>query len=301
MNPLTPCCCVVVKKLDPSKVTSWEVCCRELQHFVTSYLALREFERKAIKESGDPFPAKGLDLAVAQVRTVLMHRHNHQNNNNCTDRYSGGAKERAEERMRDGKASKDDLAVLRGDSCAWCGKGLSKASQAAGSIYCSQVCSEEGSINRGTYSGKHIREQVFARDQGVCQKCKIDAHALFSYARTLEPANRLSALLDRGFRLPKSDKAYKKLIEVKQLKEGDFWEADHIIPVAEGGGGCSLDNLRTLCKPCHSEETEKLRHRLKLSGGVQKATNGSEPGDGKRKQMDIRSVFSQKAHKRQKI
>ena len=44
--------------------------------------------------------------------------------------------------------------------------------------------------------------------------------------------------------------------------EGDFWQADHEIPVSEGGGCCSLENIRTLCVPCHRLETEKLRVRL---------------------------------------
>ncbi|MBY0424630.1 MAG: HNH endonuclease [Cytophagales bacterium] len=35
----------------------------------------------------------------------------------------------------------------------------------------------------------------------------------------------------------------------------EFWEADHIIPVYEGGGACFLDNLQTLCKDCHQEKT----------------------------------------------
>lgn len=30
------------------------------------------------------------------------------------------------------------------------------------------------------------------------------------------------------------------------------WEADHILPVYLGGGGCDLDNFQTLCKRCHS-------------------------------------------------
>ena len=32
--------------------------------------------------------------------------------------------------------------------------------------------------------------------------------------------------------------------------------------VAEGGGCCGLDNLRTLCTPCHRKETAGLRARL---------------------------------------
>lgn len=39
------------------------------------------------------------------------------------------------------------------------------------------------------------------------------------------------------------------------------WEADHIVPVIEGGGECDISNLRTLCLPCHRAETAKLARR----------------------------------------
>ena len=39
------------------------------------------------------------------------------------------------------------------------------------------------------------------------------------------------------------------------------WDADHIVPVVEGGGSCGLENLRTLCTPCHKQETAKLAAR----------------------------------------
>jgi len=42
-----------------------------------------------------------------------------------------------------------------------------------------------------------------------------------------------------------------------------LWDADHVRPVAEGGGECDLDNLRTLCLCCHREVTADLRRRLK--------------------------------------
>ncbi len=42
----------------------------------------------------------------------------------------------------------------------------------------------------------------------------------------------------------------------------DWWDADHIVPVIEGGGECGLDNLRTLCIPCHKKETAELRKRM---------------------------------------
>ncbi len=35
------------------------------------------------------------------------------------------------------------------------------------------------------------------------------------------------------------------------------WEADHILPVHKGGGGCTLENFQTLCYDCHKEKTKK--------------------------------------------
>ena len=37
------------------------------------------------------------------------------------------------------------------------------------------------------------------------------------------------------------------------------WEADHIVPVADGGGECGLDNYRLLCRPCHLRVTLEWR------------------------------------------
>lgn len=38
----------------------------------------------------------------------------------------------------------------------------------------------------------------------------------------------------------------------------DLWDMDHIVPVSEGGGACGLENLRTLCLPCHKQHTAEL-------------------------------------------
>src|SRR5271157_4037114 len=39
------------------------------------------------------------------------------------------------------------------------------------------------------------------------------------------------------------------------------WQADHIVPVVEGGGECGLDGYRTLCIACHKKETAALAAR----------------------------------------
>jgi len=74
-----------------------------------------------------------------------------------------------------------------------------------------------------------MREQVFARDHGVCAKCSVDTTA------DTKP---------RRFDKPRGD-----------------WHADHVVPVVEGGGECGLEGMRTLCVPCHKDETAALAKR----------------------------------------
>jgi 5-methylcytosine-specific restriction endonuclease McrA len=49
---------------------------------------------------------------------------------------------------------------------------------------------------------------------------------------------------------------------LRKLNRKSLWDADHITPVAEGGGECDLANLRTLCLTCHRQQTGALRARL---------------------------------------
>ena len=62
----------------------------------------------------------------------------------------------------------------------------------------------------------------------------------------------------------KRDKGICSLCNTKSLS-AQKWQADHIVPVAEGGGLCGLDGYRTLCSQCHGVETGKLRKRLNES------------------------------------
>jgi hypothetical protein len=249
---------------------------RELKAFVSDYLGLREVEKKALKDSGQNFTASGLAQTAARLMSSSI---------GGTERYAGGAKERAQENRDNGTETSDDTAVLDGSRCAWCAGALHAASISAESVYCSQDCAEEGRLRRGgMYASVRIRSAVFALEGGKCSLCKINAHALFDQIRALQPAERLNKLLAVNWKLPKSSKAMENILN--NPKEGDFWQADHIHAVSEGGGACGLDNLRTLCTPCHLIETEKLRGRLKL-----KSPPKQDGETSKRKQVDIRSIF----------
>lgn len=208
-------------------------------------MSLREIEKRWLKESGLSFSGPNLRQDVVRLMT--------QSSVISKKRYVGGAKERARERLEHGTASESDMAVLDGRLCAYCAGSLSAASSVSGvaSTYCSQECVEQGRLKRGgMYSSAHIRSQVYALEGGVCRLCNIDAQALYTRISALEPAERLSALCNANWKLPKSAKALERLLQCP--KEGDFWQADHIRPVAEGGGDCGLENLRTLCVPCHA-------------------------------------------------
>ena len=93
------------------------------------------------------------------------------------------------------------------------------------------------------------------------------------------------------FQLPQTNASTQRLLN--DPKEADFWQADHVTAVAEGGGSTGLDNLRTLCTPCHSRETEKLLSRLKT---LPNPTSDGNEKDG-RTQMDIMSCFSKQGGK----
>lgn len=145
-----------------------------------------------------------------------------------------------------------------------------------------------------------IRSAVLRRDRSVCAKCGVDTEARAREAREWAQVIRWLArrhytdLLDRRelhcFRaenptpsqlayyearencaigwdvISYSDVAVREEIERRFGKavvsaSGHSWEADHIIPVVEGGGCCGLENYRTLCLSCHRMETANLARR----------------------------------------
>jgi 5-methylcytosine-specific restriction protein A len=125
--------------------------------------------------------------------------------------------------------------------CRWCKSEVPKGRR----TFCSEICVHEWKLR--TDPG-YLRDQVFARDHGVCAKCGADTVALRRDMRKLDFAAR------------------RQFLKRWKLREGSrksLWDADHIVPVAEGGGQCDLSNMRTLCLRCHNEATAALRKRLR--------------------------------------
>jgi hypothetical protein len=74
-----------------------------------------------------------------------------------------------------------------------------------------------------------------------------------SNVRYLLHGTYLCTILSEGSRC-----ARLKSLSKGTCRAGDLWQADHIIPVCDGGGIADLANLRTLCVPCHEQVTEQL-------------------------------------------
>lgn len=104
-------------------------------------------------------------------------------------------------------------------------------------------------------STSYLRDCVLERDRGVCAICRLDTVKLRRRVMRLPFADRmreLRALLQRG-------------AIAKRRKT--WWEADHIVPVVEGGDS-NLENIRTLCIPCHKAVTSELRKRRRTGPPV---------------------------------
>ncbi len=126
--------------------------------------------------------------------------------------------------------------------CRWCELEVPVGRH----TFCSEFCVEEWRLR--TNPG-HLRDRVFERDRGVCAVCGVNCIAEYAHIRRLKGVARLKAVAAWGLKSRKS-----------------LWDADHIVPVAEGGGECDLTNMRTLCLKCHRVHTAALRERRRSRG-----------------------------------
>ena len=120
--------------------------------------------------------------------------------------------------------------------CRWCRSPV----VAPRRTFCSEPCVHEWKIRSSPW---YVRREVKKRDKGICRLCGLNvikAHREWSRSK---PAG--------------SDRAARKRWRAAR----PLWEADHIVPVADGGGECGLDNYRLLCRPCHVRVTLEWRAR----------------------------------------
>jgi hypothetical protein len=143
--------------------------------------------------------------------------------------------------MPGGAAERDGLE--RGPNgralCRWCSLEV----PGGRFTFCSEWCVDEWRLR--TNPG-YVREKVFQRDRGICSLCRVDAYTAFIELKRSRSRQRQKLLARWG---------------LKRMNRKSLWDADHIVPVVEGGGECDLANLRTLCLLCHRKQTAELRGR----------------------------------------
>jgi 5-methylcytosine-specific restriction protein A len=162
----------------------------------------------------------------------------------CRDCYNEQSGRRAMKTAAKTRVTRD---VQTGRAeCRWCKQPVPKGKR----TFCGDECIHEWRMRT---SPQYVRMIVFERDQGICAKCGMNTPAMELklsdlFVKSQELHDRAwHAMLDKGYS--------------KNRRHG-LWDADHIQSIRDGGGLCGLDNYRTLCIPCHKEETKKLHKRM---------------------------------------
>ena len=123
--------------------------------------------------------------------------------------------------------------------CRWCRGPVAPPRR----TFCGEACVHEWKIRSSPW---YVRREVKKRDKGTCRLCGLNvvkAHREWTRAKP-----------------PVTDRAARKRWRAAR----PLWEADHIVPVADGGGECGLDNYRLLCRPCHLRVTLEWRAKRSL-------------------------------------
>lgn len=134
--------------------------------------------------------------------------------------------------------------------------------------YCSAECATAFEI---AYFPSRTRWHVWQRDKGVCARCGCDTDKLervFEWAARIDYAHGYGKNYDYpgGGRWSSPDFLLALWRELgfsdHWSRDGERWQADHVHECVRGGWGLGLENFRTLCTPCHKQETARLAREL---------------------------------------
>lgn len=139
--------------------------------------------------------------------------------------------------------------------CRWDQKPIKPPRQ----TFCSKECVHQVSLRTNP---NYLRSQVRQRDKGVCARCSFDTaklkrvfeHAARAYYEVVHGIGTTQTCWFPGeFWMAKS-----AILKRLNFNKGtSLWEADHIVEVINGGDS-NLENMQTLCVPCHKAKTKQL-------------------------------------------
>lgn len=144
-----------------------------------------------------------------------------------------------ERRLKGGEATDLPKGENGRNLCRWCRLEVPRGRR----TFCCEFCVDEWRLRSDP---SYLREKTLERDRGICDVCRVDTLAVWKELRRSRGTHRLRLLREWG---------------LTSFSRRSLWDADHIVPVVEGGGSCDLSNIRTLCLRCHREATAELRAR----------------------------------------
>jgi len=153
--------------------------------------------------------------------------------------------------------------------CRWCDREVPPPKVS----FCGKACVHEWRVRRDS---QYVRSCLRRRDKGHCSFCGEDAIAIYKKFQNACTVKQ-KILKDKGLKGKKLKEKMSDFVDSlcakimwpkigKWDREGSFWQADHILGVADGGGECGLENYQTLCTPCHRSKTNienKIRREQK--------------------------------------
>ncbi len=129
--------------------------------------------------------------------------------------------------------------------CRQCGVEVPKGRR----TFCGEACVDRWKLKTDP---SYARSRVGKRDKGRCARCGLRC-------KDLEKGLDLLGQVLKRLGRPRLFSEIRRTL--KSRGRWSFWDADHILPVAQGGGGCDLDNFQTLCVWCHREKTASAARR----------------------------------------
>lgn len=128
-------------------------------------------------------------------------------------------------------------------------------------LFCDGRCREAFFSRRSCGS---LRQSILHVDGGICSNCHVDCDQLCSETASVESMKDREAIVSlRHPQLTHFPALYQSFI--RNPTPGNCWHADHVVPVATGGGEALLDNVQTLCVVCHHLKTKEDMKTIRRS------------------------------------
>ncbi len=167
--------------------------------------------------------------------------------------------------LRSISARKLRQACQRADGeCTWCGGKLTGRQSA----WCGRLCVDAFL----QLQPRNMRDVVHARDHGRCRQCKRDCDRMFYLAQRLLCLAAKNVSWAATVTALRAHWASVGFHISRDFSNEHYWEANHIVPVCQGGGLRGPDNYETLCVPCHAAATRQLHRELR----AQRAARGKQ-------------------------